>query len=29
MMERLMKLDIKPAIIGEVIEKGEVPLVVE
>lgn len=29
MMKRLMELDIKSAIIGEVIEKGEVPLVVE
>lgn len=29
MMKRLMELDIKPAIIGEVIEKSDVPLVVE
>ncbi len=29
MMKRLMELDIKPAIIGEVIEKSDVPLIVE
>jgi len=28
-MERLIELDIKPAVIGDVIEKGEVPLIVE
>jgi selenide,water dikinase len=28
-MERLIELDIKPAVIGDVIEKGKVPLIVE